>query len=450
MSFEASALARAPQSGDAVVVLDRVGKLFPAARPSLLDALRNRITQGFAALSDISLTVRQGETLGILGSNGAGKSTLLQIIVGVLAPTSGTVTRQGRVAALLELGAGFNPLWTGRRNAEFYCMVQGCDRATMPARLREIEDFADIGAFFDRPMRTYSSGMFMRVAFAAAMASDPDIFIVDEALAVGDARFQKKCFGYFTQLQAQGKTIILVSHDPMLVSRFCTHGVVLDGGRLVMHGSARDAAAAYMGLIHGGDAGAPDGQSDTDADVASAGEVTPPGGHDPGRHLFRWPPEDAAWRTRPHYNREEAVLGRMIGHITDLVLTDAEGSICGPTVAAGSRLTLTAQIRALCDVQKPHFGLMITTQEDAIVVAVSNTMLGEPDIPLRAGEELTVGFTFDLPLARGDYFIDFGLAEAAGESLDVLEWRRGVSHLVVTNSSNATGIVDTRAVYRRG
>lgn len=453
MSFDAAAPARAPQSGDAVVVLDRVGKLCPAARPSLLDALRNRITQGFAALSDISLTVRQGETLGILGSNGAGKSTLLQIIVGVLAPTSGTVKRQGRVAALLELGAGFNPLWTGRRNAEFYCMVQGCDRATMPARLREIEDFADIGGFFDRPMRTYSSGMFMRVAFAAAMASDPDIFIVDEALAVGDARFQKKCFGYFTQLQAQGKTIILVSHDPMLVSRFCTHGVVLDGGRLVMHGSARDAAAAYMGLIHGGDAGVPDGQSDTGSDVASAGEVTPPGAHDTGgdvgRAHFRWPPEDAAWRMRPHYNREEAVLGRMIGHITDLVLTDAGGAICGPTVAAGSRLTLTAQIRALCDVEKPHFGLMITTQEDAIVAAVSNTMLGAPDVPLRAGEVLTVGFTFDLPLARGDYFIDFGLAEAAGENLDVLEWRRGVGHLVVTNSSNATGIVDTRAVYRR-
>ncbi len=118
-------------------------------------------------------------------------------------------------------------------------------------------------------------------------------------------------------------------------------------------------------------------------------------------------------------------------------------------VAAGSRPTLTAQIRALCDVQKPHFGLMITAQGDAIVAAASNTMLGEPDVPLRAGEELTVGFTIDLPLARGDYLIDFGLAEAAGESLDVLEWRRGVSHLVVTNSGNATGIVDIRAVYRR-
>ncbi|MGQ3227656.1 MAG: Wzt carbohydrate-binding domain-containing protein [Blastomonas fulva] len=152
---------------------------------------------------------------------------------------------------------------------------------------------------------------------------------------------------------------------------------------------------------------------------------------------------------RAHVNRKEPVLRRMIGHINDLVLTDAEGSICEPMVAAGSRLTLTAQIRALCDVQKPHFGLMITAQEDAIVAAASNTMLGEPDVPQRAGEELTVGFTIDLPLARGDYLIDFGLAEAAGESLDVLEWRRGVSHLVVTNSGNATGIVDTRAVYRR-
>lgn len=431
MSFDASAPARPPQPGDAAVVLDRVGKLFPASRPSVLDALRNRITKGFAALSDINLTVRQGETLGILGSNGAGKSTLLQIIVGVLTPTSGSITRQGRVAALLELGAGFNPLWTGRRNAEFYCMVQGCDRATMPARLREIEDFADIGGFFDRPMRTYSSGMFMRVAFAAAMASDPDIFIVDEALAVGDARFQKKCFGYFSDLQRSGKTIILVTHDPMLVSRFCTRGVVLDRGRMVMQGSAQDAAAVFMGMTHG------EGVAQSEP-VAAVGAA-----------LASAPAQADAFKARPHYNPDEKVVGRCIGHIADLVLTDASGAICGQTIAAASRITLTAQMRALCDVERPHFGMMITTSDDVIVAAVSNTMLGAPDVPVSAGEALAVGFTFDLPLVRGDYFVDFGIAEAFDQGLDVLEWRRGVFHFTVATSSNASGIAETSAVFLR-
>ena len=188
-------------------------------------------------MKDIDLEVPPGHTVGILGLNGSGKSTLLQIVSAVLKPTVGTVTVRGRIAALLELGAGLNPELTGRENVLMNSAMMGFDRDRKLRRMEEIEAFADIGQFFDQPMKTYSSGMYMRVAFASSIFVDPDILIIDEALSVGDGKFAEKCFSRIRKFREDGKTILLVTHDRGTIPRLCDMGVLLHRGRLVESGA---------------------------------------------------------------------------------------------------------------------------------------------------------------------------------------------------------------------
>ena len=199
----------------------------------------------FYALNDISFTVKRGESVGIVGRNGSGKSTLLQIIAGTLQPTSGSVSVKGRVAALLELGAGFNPEFTGRENIFLSAAVLGLGKAEVESRFEEITTFADIGDFIDQPVKTYSSGMMMRVAFAVSTCVDPDILIVDEALSVGDAPFQAKCFRRLRSLIDKGVSLLFVSHDVGTVRSICSRALWLKGGRAEMWGDAKPVAREY-------------------------------------------------------------------------------------------------------------------------------------------------------------------------------------------------------------
>lgn len=210
---------------------------------------RVRFHREFTALQDVSFEIKKGETVGIIGRNGSGKSTLLQLICGILKPTSGVVQVNGRVSALLELGAGFNPEFTGRENVYFQGAVMGLTKAEMDERFDSIVAFADIGEFVDQPVRTYSSGMYVRLAFAAAINVGPDILVVDEALSVGDAQFQAKCFGKFRDFQEKGVTILFVTHSLDLVAAHCERVILLDRGRLVESGSPRVAIDAYRRLL---------------------------------------------------------------------------------------------------------------------------------------------------------------------------------------------------------
>src|SRR3989338_2951457 len=188
--------------------------------------------RSFTALDDVSFDIYKGETVGIVGRNGSGKSTLLQLICGILKPTSGTIQVNGRISALLELGAGFNNEFTGRENVYFQGAVMGMTRAEMDARFADIAAFAEIGDFIDQPVRIYSSGMFVRLAFAVAVHVDPDILIIDEVLAVGDTVFQQKCFELIYKLQSQGTSIIVVSHDPYQIERLCHKAAIMQSGDL--------------------------------------------------------------------------------------------------------------------------------------------------------------------------------------------------------------------------
>ncbi len=201
--------------------------------------------QEFWALRDINLEVLQGETLGLIGHNGSGKSTLLQIVAGTLTPTTGEVTVKGRIAALLELGSGFNPEFTGRQNVFFNGQLLGLSQKELEDKFDSIAAFADIGDFLDQPVKTYSSGMFVRLAFAVAVSVEPNILIVDEALAVGDIFFQQKCFERIRRLKDSGTTILFVSHDTAAVYRLCSKAILLEMGIAVLHASARQVIDLY-------------------------------------------------------------------------------------------------------------------------------------------------------------------------------------------------------------
>lgn len=199
----------------------------------------------YPVLSGIDLEIRRGETVGIMGRNGAGKTTLLGILGNVIQPTTGTVERYGRIATLLGLTAGFNPNFSGRENAYLFCSIQGLTREQTDGRIGDIEAFADLGRYFDLPLRTYSSGMQSRLAFACAIHVDSDLIIIDETLAVGDANFRMKCYDRIRHMKKTGQTFLLVSHNQNMVANFCTRGVVLEGGAKVFDGPTFEAVEAY-------------------------------------------------------------------------------------------------------------------------------------------------------------------------------------------------------------
>jgi ABC-type polysaccharide/polyol phosphate transport system ATPase subunit len=215
-----------------------------------LHPLRKKYHHNFYALNNVSLEIFEGETVGIIGKNGSGKSTLLKIIAGVLTPTTGNILINGKVSALIELGTGFNPELTGVENIYLYNMIMGFSKKESDAKLDSILAFADIGAFAYQPVKTYSSGMFARLAFAVAINVDPDIFIIDEVLSVGDVAFQRKCFSQMEQFRKSGKTIIFVSHVPGAIVELCNRAILIDGGEKILEGIPKTVVNSYLKLIN--------------------------------------------------------------------------------------------------------------------------------------------------------------------------------------------------------
>ncbi len=241
----------------ATICVKRLGKCYhiydrpqDRLKQALFRVLGKRYYRDFWALRDVSLEVRRGEAVGILGRNGSGKSTLLQIIAGTLAPTTGSAEVAGRVAALLELGSGFNPEFTGRENVYLNGAILGLTREQVAERFDAIAGFADIGQFLDQPVKTYSSGMMVRLAFAVQVQLEPDVLIVDEALAVGDALFQKRCFQRIEELRGRGVTLLFVSHDQEAVRSLTDRAVLLEEGRVRASGSSGEVLLEYRRLLH--------------------------------------------------------------------------------------------------------------------------------------------------------------------------------------------------------
>lgn len=396
--------------------------------------------QEFWALREIDFEIAKGETVGIVGRNGSGKSTLLQIICGTLMPTAGTVAAYGRVAALLELGSGFNPEFSGRENVYLNASVLGLAREEVDRRFDDIAGFADIGDFIDQPVKTYSSGMAVRLAFAVQAQVDPQILIVDEALSVGDARFQAKCFERLRQLKNNGTSILLVTHASEQVVTHCNRAILLDSGRMQMSGPSRIVINRYMDLLFGRERHLENNPA-TSADRSPDTSAPDSDGQGP-LLLF----EQQAYESRPGFNRHEYRWGDGAASLLDFHLV-AQGQVFPPSVEPGAHVVLHLAIRFNRLISHPVLGFTIKTKEGVTVYGTNSYLLDctASQELYRPGSQLKARLTFINRLATGDYFISIGVASREGETIVPHDRRYDSIHFVVAPTPLLLGLVDLAA-----
>lgn len=439
-------------SSEVILDLRRVGKAYPVIdkpHEQLLHAiaplLRPRKT--FQALQDVSFQVHRGEAIGVVGRNGSGKSTLLQIIAGILQPTSGEVEVRARIAALLELGAGFNPEFTGRENARLNASLLGLSADEIDERLEAMLAFAEIGAHVDQPVKTYSSGMFMRLAFAVAAHTEPDVLIVDEALSVGDVYFQRKCFKRIEEMRQRGCTLLFVTHSTDSMLQLCDRGIVLDQGRLVFDGDAGHAVKEYLRVVFGDNSGAdPDG---VDAHADGCGEP----GEDESTQtnvldtFFAGGASDQL-ATRAGYNRDETRIGNGRAATVDCMVATADG--LGPVVAARGPFRILARYHFPEALDRLLFGLRLRTPT-GLVVYSANTLVTTGELySCEAGTTAVVEFDLRCSLLRGPYFLTIGVSRLDDDGFEKIALDRRIDVMLLTVSgmaSHAEGIADMEANF---
>jgi lipopolysaccharide transport system ATP-binding protein len=389
---------------------------------------RRQYYREFWALRDVGFTIHRGETVGIIGRNGAGKSTLLQMICGTLTPTEGEITVNGRVAALLELGAGFNPEFSGRENVYLAASLYGVGKEEVSRRFADIAAFADIGDFIEQPVKTYSSGMYVRLAFAVIAHVDADILIIDEALSVGDAYFQQKCMRFLAGFQRNGGTLLFVSHDMGAVNALCASAVLLrrqDGQYLCDIGSAREISAVYLRELYA------DRQ---EAAVAKSNAALSRGTYDAATVD---PTRFHAGAFRPDVDS----FGAGGARIESAAFTDVDGNpVSEFTSDDDVRLTVTA--RALKPLDYPAIGFMLKDRKGQYLVAESSdSYLREEAIAVEQDSTFTVAFQMRLPrLIRGEYSLDLALAEGPGDDHVQHHWLHDALVLTALNPQLVHGI----------
>lgn len=356
----------------------------PSAWRTGAERLVARRAREFQALQPVSFAIGRGESVGVIGRNGAGKSTLLQIIAGTLAPTSGRVERHGRVAALLELGSGFNFEFTGRENVLLNAALQGVARPEAEAALAAVEAFAGIGTFIDQPVKTYSSGMMVRLAFAAQTIVDPELFIVDEALAVGDVFFQAQCARFFKERLAAGMSLLLVSHDLPSVKALCRTAIVLHEGKPVFHGPSAEAVSVFHALHRPAEAPRL-ARPDATRAPTTAGAL----------------PESE----RRQWRAGASESGGREAEIVGLKLLDASGRPAS-VFGIGERVICDCWIEAHAPLAELQFSFEVSTRHNLVVFGVSSTHLDIPTSSITPGECLRVRFEWSAHLGVGEYLVD--------------------------------------------
>jgi lipopolysaccharide transport system ATP-binding protein len=394
----------------------------------------------FWALRDISFEVKRGETVGIIGSNGSGKSTLLQMICGTLTPTTGTVQTHGRVAALLELGAGFNPEFTGRENVYLNATVLGLSIEEIDARFDAIAAFADIGDFIDQPIKTYSSGMSVRLAFAVQSQIDPDIFIVDEALSVGDAKFQAKCFDRLRQLKENGTCILLVTHSSEQIVTHCTQAILLSKGVQLQAGKPKDVVNRYLDLLFGKEKAVIEPPSSIELDDVVAEKTIASTLKSDDYQLST---TTDSFSTRPGYNVHEYRWGDGTATILDYFLA-ADNAHYPSAISTGQNITLAVTVKLLKEFHRPILGITIKTKEGVTVYGANTETLGCKAFGEAGSLDsvIQVIATFSCNLAAGDYFVSLGLASKHGEEVIPHDRRYDSIHLQVRPDDRFFGIAN--------
>lgn len=402
--------------------VSKVYKLYDRHRDRLFDALnltRKKNYREHFALDELSFDIKRGETVGIIGTNGSGKSTILKIITGVLNPTGGKVEVDGRISALLELGAGFNMEYTGIENVYLNGTMIGFTKEEIDERLDDILEFADIGDFVNQPVKTYSSGMFVRLAFAVAINIDPEILIVDEALSVGDVFFQSKCYHKFEEFKKQGKTILFVSHDLGSISKYCDRAILLNKGEKLYEGTPKDAIDLYKRVLVGQ-------LDDDDAD---------------GKTKWEHNDDDKLWRQNIPINPEVLEYGNKKAEIVDFVFLDNKGKMTN-IVEKGSEFSVKVKIHFNEDIAEPICAFSFKNLM-GIEITGTNTMFEKiPVEPKKAGDEMVVTFKQKMDLQGGDYLLSLGCTGYPKGVFEVYHRLYDVCNLTVVSTKNSVGYYD--------
>ena len=333
----------------------------------LLSLPEKRYFREFWALRNVSFEIPKGQTIGIIGQNGSGKSTLLQMICGTLTPSSGSIETEGRVAALLELGSGFNPEFSGRDNVYMNAALLGLDKKEIEDRFDDIARFADIGKFIDEPVKSYSSGMMVRLAFSVQAQIDPDILIVDEALAVGDAKFQAKCFDRLSQLKESGTSILLVTHSSEQIVTHCDSAILLEKGEVLERGHTKSVVNRYHDVLFG------TGPSTVDPTVTPLGTHPPPAVELNPRHLST---DSDLFSSHAGYNPYEYRWGDKAAAILDFYLS-CQGESYPVSVKSGARMDVELSVHYRKRLINPIFGLTVKNKEGVTLYGSNSELLSQ-------------------------------------------------------------------------
>ncbi len=385
----------------------------------------------FYALDHLSFQVKKGETVGIIGTNGSGKSTILKIITGVLSPTTGTVEVEGNISALLELGAGFNSDYTGIENIYMNGTMMGFSKKEMDAKLQDILDFADIGDFVHQPVKTYSSGMFVRLAFALAINVEPEILIVDEALSVGDVFFQSKCYRRMEEIRQKGTTILMVTHDMGSIIKYCDKVVLLNKGNFVAQGKPGHMVDLYKKIL----------ANQMDALKDELEEMKDFSGEPAGEKHHRREPANGLMKEKLTINASRTEYGDGRAEIYDLGLLDERGNVTN-LLLKGENFTIKERIRFYADIQAPIFTYTIKDKKGT-ELSGTNTMFEGTDIrPVKDGDEYEVCFTQKMTLQGGEYLLSMSCTGfELGEHV-VYHRLYDVANITVISNKNTVGVYD--------
>lgn len=426
-------------SAERVIEIKDVTKIYklydkPIDRLKESMSLRHRsYHKDFYALRGLSFFVEKGQTVGIIGTNGSGKSTILKIITGVLTPTSGEVSVKGKISALLELGAGFNMDYTGIENIYMNGTMMGYSKREMDDKLADILDFAEIGDFVYQPVKTYSSGMFVRLAFALAINVEPEILIVDEALSVGDVFFQSKCYRRMEEIRKNGTTIVMVTHDMGSIIKYCDKVILLNKGEYIAEGPAGRMVDLYKKILAGQMeslreelAARREGVSE-DAPGRRAGA----GGSEPGGLMRE--------KLTINANREEYGDGR--AEIFDLGLLDARGNLTN-LLLKGEVFTIRERIRFHADIEAPIFTYTIKDRKGTELTGTNTLFEGAQVKPVKAGDIYDVAFTQKMTLQGGEYLLSMSCTGFEGGEHVVYHRLYDVANITVISNKNTVGIYD--------
>ncbi|MBX3414315.1 MAG: ABC transporter ATP-binding protein [Pirellulales bacterium] len=445
-----------PTSSEPVIRLDNISKIYRLyERP--IDRLAEAVTLGrrqrhrqIRVLSGVNLSIHAGHTVGIVGRNGAGKSTLLRIVAGTTRPTTGRVSIRGSVAALLELGSGFNPEFTGRENVFLNAGIHGLSHEETKARYQQIAEYSELGEFLERPVKTYSSGMAMRLAFATAIHVERDVLIVDESLSVGDAMFARKCMATIESLKQNGATILFVSHSLETVKALCDQAVLLEQGTVMAQGEPIDVLNEYSRLIDGvaGSSAplrriAPRG-ANTATPQKPRPRVVEEAAPAPPADQVALPPSLMVPLELMDVGKDEFPYGTGEAEIDNVRIVDDEGRQ-SQTWQSGDAVTLSYDVRFDAPAATPHYGMSLT-RLDGVRVYGTNTMYRAiPVVAREAGETVRVEFRLSLRLVAGNYYLTVGCVDIRHEKPVFLHRRRDMLVLRVLPAGHATGIVDLNA-----